>query len=66
MTKRKHIFLMTDLGLSIDISVHLTFDFTDAKDVPNLSPFRIFLRERGCFLLFRKAEVGLEKEGRGR
>ena len=46
--------------------MHLTFDFTDAKDVPNLSPFRIFLRERGCFLLFRKAEVGLEKEGRGR
>ena len=57
---------IVSLYLSIDISVHFTSDFTDAKDVPNLSPFRIFLRERGCFLLFRKAEVGLENEGRGR
>ena len=52
--------------LSDDVSVYSRSGLVDAKDVPNLSPFRIFLRERGCFSLFRKAEVSLEKEGRGR
>ena len=41
---------IVSLYLSIDISAHFTSDFTDAKDVPNLSPFSIFLgRERLFF-----------------